>query len=129
MAERGYTHVTVIPLFASKSLSAGETGTSGIIDLREQAQRWVFSLDHSNAAGTSTTCGTTVFTYVGASDRDGSFVTPVGGFAIGTSGPAIAGKIASFSPALVPFIKIVATQTGADTKGANSKVTASLIVQ
>ena len=121
--------ITIIPLFKSQSFSAGDSGTSDPIDLRYIANRGAFSLAHSNAAGTSTTCGTTVFSYTGCSLFNGSYVTPTGAVEIGTSGPAIAGKITPFSPTLVPFIKVVATQTGAGTAGANSAITAELIVQ
>lgn len=128
--------ITVQPLFKNLSLSAGDTATAGPIDLRYCANRGELSLAHSNAAGTSTTCGTTVFTYVGCSLFDGTYVAPDGAKSIGTSGPAIAGKIISFrgepgtnAIAVVPFMNIIATQTGVGGTGANSKVTAELIVQ
>jgi hypothetical protein len=125
--------ITVIPLFKSQSLSAGDSGTSDVIDLRYNSNRGVFSLAHSIAAGTSTTCGTTVFSYVGCSTIDGTYVSPnpAAGTSgtIGTSGPTIVGKITLFAPTLVPFMKVIATQTGAGTAGANSKITAELIVQ
>jgi len=121
--------ISVIPLFKSLSLSAGDSSTSDPIDLRYLANRQVFSLAHSIVAGTSTTCGTTVFSYTGCSLFDGTYVTPTGAVAVGTSGAAIAGRITTFAPALVPFMRIVATQTGAGTAGANSKITAELIVQ
>ena len=123
--------ITTIPLFKSLSLSAGDSGTSNPIDLRYIANRGAFSLAHRNAAGTSTTCGTTVFNYTGCSLFDGTYVTPNPGTAgtIGTSGPTIAGTITAFTPVLTPFMKIVATQTGAGTAGANSVIAAELIVQ
>jgi len=121
--------ITVIPLFKSLSLSAGDSGTSDPIDLRYIANDGMFSLAHCNAAGTSTTCGTTVFSYTGCSLFDGTYVTPTEAVTVGTSGPAIAKKITSFEPTLVPFMKIIATQTGAGTAGANSNITAELIVQ
>lgn len=121
--------ITVLPLFKSQSLSAGDSGTSSPIDLRYIANQQLFSLAHSNDAGTSTTCGTTIFSYVGCSLFDGTYVSPNSLGTFGTSGPAIAGKITSFSPTLVPFMKIVVAQTGAGTLGANSKITAELIVQ
>ncbi len=132
MAERGYAAIHTIPLFRDLSLSAGDSGTSDIIELSHKAQQGSFSLSHRNAAGTSTTCGTTIFTYLGCSTRDGTCVAPVGASAVGTSGPAIAQSITPFrtsEPALVPFMKIVATQTGTGTAGANSKITAELIVR
>ena len=121
--------ITTIPLFKDMSLSAGDSGTSDPIDLRYCANKQVFSLSHRNAAGTSTTCGTTVFTYTGCIKIDGSYVAPTGAVAAGTSGVAIAQKITPFSPTLVPFMKVVATQTGDGTNGANSVITAELIVQ
>jgi hypothetical protein len=125
--------ITTIPLFKNKQLSAGDTGTSDPIDLRYIANQGRFSLSHSIAAGTATTCGTTIFEYKGCSVVDGVYVSanPVAGTSgtIGTSGPDIAGKITTFSPALTPFMKIIATQVGAGTAGADSLVTAELNVQ
>lgn len=122
--------IKVIPLFQDLSLSAGETGTSGIIDLRDKSERGTVTISHRNAAGTSTTCGTTVFTYMGCSILNGTYAVPTGVASMGTSGPAIAQSITPVaSPALVPYMKVVATQTGAGTAGANSKITAELIVQ
>lgn len=121
--------ISVIPLFKDKSLSAGESGTSDPIDLRYVANNGSFALSHSIAAGTSTTCGTTVLSYVGCSKFDGTYVSPNSLGTFGTSGPTIVGKITSFTPTLVPFMKIIVTQTGAGTAGANSVVTAELIVQ
>ena len=125
--------ITVIPLFLSKSLSAGDSGTSDVIDLRYNSNSGKFSLAHRIAAGTSTTCGTTIFSYVGCSEKGGTFVSanPDASTSgtIGTSGPTIAGKITSFAPALTPFMKIIATQVGAGTLGANSVIGAELIVQ
>jgi hypothetical protein len=128
MAERTAKIVT-IPLFKNLSLSAGDTGTSGIIDLREIAQTGTFSISSGVAAGTSTTAGTTVFTYVASPYFDGTFVAPAGVAALGTSGATIGAYFASISPVLAPFIKIVATQTGAGTAGANSKISAELHVR
>ena len=118
--------ITTIPLFKNLSLSAGDCGTSDPIDLRYCSSKGTYSLSHSIAAGTSTTCGTTFFSYIGCSLFDGTYVALC---TFGTSGPAIIGKITSFSPTLVPFMKIIATQSGAANGGANSKVTAELNVQ
>jgi hypothetical protein len=38
-------------------------------------------------------------------------------------------NIFSFSPIVIPFIKIIATQTGSGTAGKDSKITAAIIVQ
>ena len=125
--------ITVIPLFLSKSLSAGDSGTSDVIDLRYNSNSGKFSLSHKIAAGTSTTCGTTTFSYVGCSMVDGVFVSAnpsaSSSGTIGTSGPTITGKITPFTPATVPFMKIIATQTGTGTAGANSVIASELIVQ
>ena len=121
--------ITNIPLLLNKSLSAGDSATSDQIDLRYIANNNVFSLSHNIAAGTSTTCGTTIFSYTGCSVSGGTFVSPSANGTFATSGPAIVGKITSFTPVLTPFIKIIATQTGAGTAGANSKVSAELNVQ
>lgn len=125
--------ITIIPLFLGKSLSAGDSGTSDIVDLRYISNRGVFSLAHRITAGTSTTCGTTTFSYVGCSMKDGVFVSanPVASSSgtIGTSGPTITGLITPFTPVVTPFMKIIATQVGTGTAGANSVVAAELIVQ
>jgi hypothetical protein len=129
MAERGYTPVSVIPLWKARSLSAGDAATSDVIDLRFAAQNGFFSLYSSVAAGTAGTVGTTVFTYIGCSQPDGVFVAPSNSIAIGTRGTALAANLASFEPEPMPFMKIVATQSGAGTAGKDSKITADLIVQ
>ena len=121
--------ITNIPLFLNKSLSAGDAETSDSIDLRYNSNNGVFSLAHGIAAGTSTTCGTTIFSYTGCSVYGGTYLSPASSGTFATSGPAIAGRITTFTPVLVPFMKIIATQTGAGTAGANSKVTAELNVQ
>jgi hypothetical protein len=121
--------ITTIPIFKNKSLSAGDSGTSDVIDLRYCASNYTFCLSNTIAAGTATTCGTTIFSYVGCPTVDGTFASPVSTGTFGTSGPAAVGKLTNFSPVLTPFMKIIATQTGAGTAGANSKVTAALIVQ
>ena len=119
--------ISTFPVFKKLTLNAGDTGTSDPIDLRYCSTRQNFSLSHSIAAGTSTTCGTTFFSYTGCSLVDGTYVA-LGTF--GTSGPTIIGKVTSLSsPTLVPFMKIIATQSGAGNAGANSKVTAELNVQ
>lgn len=118
--------ISTFPICRNLTLNAGDTGTSDPIDLRYCATRQNYSLSASIAAGTSTTCGTTFFSYTGCSLFDGTYVA-LGTF--GTSGPAIAGRITSFSPTLVPFMKIVVTQSGSGNLGANSKVTAELNVQ
>jgi len=121
--------ITTIPLFLNKSLSAGDSETSDPIDLRYSANNGVFSLSHGIAAGTSTTCGTTIFSYTGCSVFNGTFISPASSGTFATSGPAIVGKITTFTPVLTPFMKITATQTGAGTAGANSKASAELNVQ
>jgi len=135
MAERGYSFVTVIPVFGPRSLSAGGSGTSDPIDLREVAQRGFFSLAHRIAVGTCTTqgCGTSIFTYVGCSTKDGTYIAPATSIAIGTAGSHGTygtANIWTFEPEPMPFMKIVATQTGAGNAGANTKiVSVELIVQ
>jgi hypothetical protein len=129
MAERGYANITVKGIFKSRTLSAGDSGTSDVIDLREIAQNGFFSLVSSVVAGTAGTAGTTVFTYSGASSIDGKFVTPASAVAIGTNGTATTSSIFSFQPELMPFMKIIGTQTGAGTAGKDSVVTTDLIVQ
>jgi hypothetical protein len=121
--------IKIIPLWKNKTLSAGDSATSDPVDTREVARAGVFSLSSSVAAGTAGTTGTTVFTYSGCSRRDGTYVTPSAAVAIGTNGTQSAADIKSFNPVLMPFIKIIATQTGTGTAGKDSKVTAELNVQ
>jgi hypothetical protein len=131
MSERGYSpQIHVISLFSNKSLSAGDIGTSQVIDLKNISQGDKFALAVKTAVGTNGTCGTTVFTYVGSSTRDGSYVTPNGGVAPGTAGTSGTTALIAFTPAaLMPFMKIIATQTGAGTIGSDTKLTAELIVK
>lgn len=132
MAERGFTPVNIIPVFGNKQLIAGSSGTSDPIDLRYAAQRGVFSLYTSMSTGSAGTCGTTAFTYLGCSTFDGIYVTPVAAIAIGTAGIGGTSKtenIATFQPEPMPFMKIIATQTGSGGTGNDSRITAHLIVQ
>lgn len=121
--------ITTIPLFNNQSLSAGDSVTSEVIDLRYNTNQRIFSLASRVVAGTAGTCGTTVFTYKGCHIPNGNFISPVAAIAIGTAGTAATADIAAFTPMLMPFMKIIATQTGADTAGKDSKVSAELILQ
>lgn len=122
--------IHVISLFSNQSLSAGDTGTSQVIDLRNISATDKFALAVKTIAGTNGTCGTTAFTYVGSSTRDGSYVTPVGGYGIATSGTSGTTAIYPFTPAaVVPFMKVVATQVGEGTTGSDTKITAEFIVK
>jgi len=125
--------ITTTPLFKNLSLSAGDSGTSDVIDLRYCSSKWNLSLNYQTAVGTSGTCGTTTFSYVGCSTETGTFVSPVAGGTFGTSGTGkTEARLMSFgtaAPILTPFMKIIVTQTGAGSAGANSKITAELNVQ
>jgi hypothetical protein len=121
--------ITTWPVFNSKSLSAGDSGTSGVIDLRHMANAGFFSLSVNVNIGTSGTCGTTVFTYSGCSTETGIYRTPSAAVAIGTCGTNSTRNIISFYPELMPFMKIIASQTGSGTSGFNSKIDAELIIQ
>ena len=128
MAEKGFTPVSVHPLFTAQALAAGQSATSRVIDLRYVAQRGKFAMATSLAGGTSTTCGTTGLTYLVGIALDSTFAAPTGTSAtIGTYGSG--NTWAEFNPVLTPFIQIVATQTGAGGAGAQTKVTAALIAQ
>lgn len=121
--------IHIIPVFNNKSLSAGDVGTSQIIDLRNIAQRGDFALAFSVAKGTAGTAGTTAFSYAVSSLRGGTYVAPSASVGIGTAGTDVTQDIATFTPVLAPFMKIIATQVGAGTQGYDSKVTAELIVR
>ena len=132
MAERGYTPVSVVPVFKNKRLSAGDSGTSDVIDLRFIAQNGYFALSQVTKAGTFGSSGTTIFTYLEATTENGVFVAPVSATAIGTASTAGTSGTTTFTfePELAPFMKIVATQTGTGTAGADSLIgAAELIVQ
>jgi hypothetical protein len=129
MAEPGYSFITKIHLFSSTSLSAGSSGTSRAIDLREITTEGIFSIGASIANGTAGTCGTTVFTYAACETSDGTFATPSLAEAIGTCGTSNMNDTISFYPFLTPFMKIIATQTGSGNVGNDSVVTATLNVQ
>lgn len=121
--------ITTWPVFNKKSLSAGDSGTSDTIDLRYMANQGFFSLSVDINKGTSGSYGTTVFTYSGCSTENGTFRTPSAAVAIGTYGTNSLKNITSFYPELMPFMKIIASQTGSGTSGLDSKVDAELIVQ
>jgi hypothetical protein len=129
MAERTNYPISVIPVFKNLSLSAGDSGTSGVIELNGKANCGIFGLANSVTSGTAGTVGTTIFSYVGSSLRDGTYVSPANAVAIGTAGTGQSSNIATFEPELMPFMKIIATQTGTGTAGYDSKVTAEFIVQ
>ena len=120
--------IVTIPIWKSQALNPGDVATSDVIDLREDSGNGIFSLSSTPVAGTAGTCGTTVFTYSGCSTRNGTYVTPASAVAIGTSGTAnTGGDIFSFNPEPMPFMKIIATQTGA--AGKDSKITVELNIQ
>ena len=121
--------ITTLPLFGQKRLSAGDVGTSGLIDLRYNSSKHLFSLAARVNAGTASTPGTTVFSYVGASFETGTCISPSAAIAIGTFGTALGADIVAFTPPLLPFMKIIATQVGAGTVGKDSIVDAELNVQ
>lgn len=131
MAEKGFTPVSIHPLFTNQALSAGEAATSRAIDLRYVAQRGKFAIATSSVGGTSTTCGTTSLIYQVGLSLDGAFAAPSGVAAtastIGTYGSN--SSYEEFSPVLTPFIKFIAQQSGAGTAGAQTKISASLIAQ
>ncbi len=129
MAERGFTPITVHSLLKDVQLSAGDTGTSPAVDLRYAAQRGKFALNPIVALGTSGTAGTTVFSYLCAPSLNGTYVAPSAAVAIGTMGTALGGNVIDFEPVMAPFMKIVATQSGAGSAGNASKITVNLFVQ
>jgi hypothetical protein len=124
MSERGYTSIHVISLFKDLTLGPGTAGTSQVIDLKNIAQRGVYSLAvNQTGAGTA---GTTILSCVGSPLRDGTYVTPSVGGAIGTLGTSGTADILTFTPPLMAFMKVIANQTG--TSG-TSTITAELMTQ
>jgi hypothetical protein len=121
--------ITVWPLFHHQSLSAGDSATSGKIDLRYCANQRQFSLAINTCAGTNGTAGTTIFSYIASSTEEGSYTAPGGSVAIGTAGTTGTNNIIDFSPVLTPFMKIISAQTGTGTSGSDTKFDAELIVQ
>lgn len=129
MAERGFTPVIVNPVFKNKSLSAGDRGTSSAIDLRYAAQQGNFALHVAASPGTAGTAGTTEFSYLLSTALDGTYAAPSTATAIGTCGTANSNDVMGFEPEMMPFIKIVAAQTGSGSAGNDSLITAELITQ
>jgi hypothetical protein len=129
--------ITTIPLFKNKALDGGDSGTSDPIDLRYCSSMQRFSIQYDIAGGTSTTAGTTKFSYVGCSTEKGTYVSPVlNGGTFGTTGVGagaaimgLTGNLGTMALMLTPFMKIIATQTGAGKAGAQSVLTAELNVQ
>ena len=100
-------------VFGAETVLGSGTGTSGPVDLRENL-RDAMALSVSLAVGTSGTWGETVFSYVGCAKEDGTYVSPASAVAIGTFGTALQSDIIEFTPELMPFMKIVATQSDED---------------
>lgn len=121
--------ITTQGIFKGRSLSAGDSATSDPIDLRYSANKGFFSLSAAAISGTAGTVGTTVYTYSGCSTIDGKYITPCSAVAIGTNGTACTSSFFTFEPELIPFLKIIATQTGTGTAGYDSIITAELNVQ
>jgi hypothetical protein len=62
--------------------------------------------------------------------ENGEYITPSDAASIGTFGTACTASIKTFEPELMPWMKIIATQTGTGTAGKDSKIAAAeLIVQ
>jgi len=124
--------ITTIPIFKNRSFSAGDSGTSDPIDLRYSANNGYFSLFVKAKQGTFGSAGTTAFRYTGCATVDGTYISPEsGGGTIGTACTAstTGTSIMSFQPELMPWMKIIATQVGSGTAGADSLVTTELIIQ
>lgn len=119
--------IKTIGLWRDKRLDAGSGGTSNPVDCRNLDG--YFSVAFRARAGTAGTAGTTVFTYSGASTEEGTYVTPSNAVAIGTCGTGVTGDIAQFNPNLMPWMRIIATQTGSGNNGKDSIIDAELIVQ
>ena len=118
--------ITPHPVFSSlhPAGTAGTSFTSDKIDLRHIANQQKFALYTNISVGTASTCGTTVFSYLGCPTESGTYIAPSTAVAIGTCGTAGA-DIMTFTPPLMPFMKIVATQA----EGDDSVVDCLLIVQ
>jgi len=121
--------ITTTTIFKNQSLSAGNSATSGIIDLRYAANKGFFSLAARSASGTAGTMGTTVYTYKECSLEKGNYISPCAAVAIGTNGTGCTSSVFTFEPELAPFMKIVATQTGSGTAGKDSVISAELHIQ
>ena len=124
--------ITTIPLFTKRTFPAGESGTSDPIDLRYSANNGYFSLFVQAKNGTFGSAGTTTFRYVGCTTFNGTYISPKPGE--GTIGTACTASttgtaIMSFQPELMPWMKIIATQVGAGSAGADSLVDAELNIQ
>lgn len=98
--------VRTISLFKSVVFAAGTSRASSPVDLRDIAKQGDFSLAYKvETSGGVGTCGTTTFAYSGCSVYDGTYVSPTSG-TFGTSGNTGGSNILSFSPPVLPFMKI-----------------------
>lgn len=102
--------ITTMKLFDAEVIAASGNSSSPAIDLREIASNGYFSI-HYTIAGS----GTAKIEYLGAPDDSETFLEPSGASDIGAT-LAAGSDLLSFSPELMPFMKIKVTEDG----GANS---------
>lgn len=123
MADR-YEGINSINLLKSTYIGAGSSGESDIHDIRDLSKNGNFSLSYTiSPCGDDATAGSAFFYYKGASYYGGTYVN-MGTF--GTSAVAAGeSNIISFSPQVIPFLKIGATL---GTNG-SANVTATLHVR
>lgn len=100
--------ITTIPIW--KNTQVGAQGTAGTllsdpIDMREICAEGACSLSYAIAGTGGATAGSTKFEYLGCAEEDGTYIA-AGTF--GTQGAAAASGIVSFSPVVIPFMKIKA---------------------
>lgn len=100
-------HVHTKIVFVDKTVLAGQVEKSEVIDVRNMSPQGMFALE-STITGT----GTIKWTYECCTTEDGVFLEPEDAVDIYTA--QTVGQIyQAFQPELTPFIKIVATETGA----------------
>lgn len=100
-------HVHTEIVFANKTVLAGQVEKSAVIDLRNMSPKGLFALE-----STITGDGTIKWTYECCTTADGVFLEPEDAVDIYTA-QTVGHIYQSFQPEPTPFIKIVATETGA----------------
>ena len=113
-------------LFKSTQINAGSSGLSDPIDLRDISRQGQFSLSYTvGKVGTASTSGTTTFSYLGCAVFDGTYIAPANSTFGTQSGTAGGSDIISFSPPVMPFMKI---QVNAGTS-CSAAITAALHIR
>jgi len=98
--------INSISLFKSTTVSAGSSGISDPIDLRDISKRGEFAVYYKTAvAGGVATCGSAKLSYLGCNVYDGTYISPTGG-TFGTVGDVGGEGFVTITPPVMPFMKV-----------------------